>query len=170
MEPTPGHRQQLRVDHAADREQPRLLFARGEPGRAAGAHVDVFSVVMANHVGLGRSLGNADDRHPALVVDLNLLVERENHRMHLAAEHRVYHPAFEIASSNARDRPVVFHSQQDSATLKIGQGHDLLRELFRAHVIALELHSGVLAMTDQFEQIRSGHRRSTPYVPFRCVK
>ena len=73
--------------------------------------------------------------------------------MHLATEHRVHYPVFEIIPVNTRDSSVVLHSYQNAAALEIGQRHHFLRELFRAQIgVALELHSGVLPVGDVLEQ------------------
>jgi hypothetical protein len=50
LKPGAGDRQQLRVKHAPECKESRLLLAR----RAAGADVNLLPVLVAHHVGLGR--------------------------------------------------------------------------------------------------------------------
>ena len=141
------------MQHTAEREQSCLLLARSTPRCAANAYVDFLTIVMANHVRLGRTLRNGDDRHPVLTVDLNFFVERQDHRMHLPSEYRVHDPVLQIVALNACNRSVVFYSQQDSSSPEIGQRHDLSRKPFRAQIVTLELHAGVLLIRNQLQKL-----------------
>ena len=128
--------------------------ARGwRAGKYADTNVDFLAVIVANHVRLGGALGKGDNRHSALIVDLYLLVERKNHRMHLAPEHRIHDPVFEVVSTNTGDGPVIFHSQQNPSSMEVRQCHDLPRKALRPQIVALELHSGVLPVRDQLEKL-----------------
>ena len=68
------------------------------------------------------------------------LVERLDHRVDVTTEHGIHHPAFKVVALNAGDRRIVFDPQQQPPALKIGQRHDLLRDLLRPQIVSLELH------------------------------
>ncbi len=132
-------------------EEARLLLTRGSPGGAADPYVDLFSAAMPDDVGFGGPLGNSDNRDSANSIDRNFLVERQYHRMHDATEHGIHHPLFEIVPPDPGDGAVVFDSEENAPPLEIGEGNHFPRELLRAQIIPLELHSGVLAAGQQFE-------------------
>ncbi len=54
---------------------------------------------------------------------------------------------------DAADRSIILDAQDDLATLKIGQRHDLFRQLLRANVIALELDPRVLTVGYQLQKL-----------------
>lgn len=132
------YRESLRLQHAADRVEPGLLFARSEPRGAADLDIDVFPTMMAHNIRLGHSLADRNDRDLKPVV----FVEGENHGVYGAPEHRVHHPGFEIGPLNPSDRSVVIDPEQDATTL--------------------EFDAGVLAVCNQLEQLGFGHQSSNP--------
>jgi hypothetical protein len=108
-----------------------------------------------------------DDGHPVSITHLYGLEERQDHRVHVAPEYRIHHPLLEMLALDAGDGSVVLHPEEDHAALKVGQRDALLGELLRAHVVALELHAGALAVLDQFEQVGFRH---AGFFPKRTMK
>ena len=78
--------------------------------------------------------------------------------MHQVAENGVHHPALEVFVPDAGDGAVVLYLEEDATALEVGQGDDFPGELFRPHVVPLELDPGVLAARHEFEEIRPFHR------------
>ena len=134
------------MQHASQRKQSRLLLAGCAPRYAADPHIDLFPVVVSYDIRLGSTLGQANHRHPMLIIHLNFFIERKNHRMDIASENRIHDPGLQILSMDPGDRSIVLYAQENFPPLKIGKCHHLLGQLLRADIVALELDSRVLAV------------------------
>ena len=99
------------MKHTAERKESRLLFACSEPRSTAHADIDILAIIMTNHVWLRCTLGKTDHSYAVMIIDVNLFVEGENHRMDLAPENGIHDPMFEIVSLDTGNSSVVFYSQ-----------------------------------------------------------
>ena len=155
------HGHLLHRDEPPALEQTRHLLPRRELTGVAEPQVVVKPFTPLHGVGLCRAERDVDHRHlPAFHRDL--FVSGYDRRNDVLADHRVHNPRLQVAPLHAGDGSVVFHSEENSPSVHVGERHDLSRELLRSDAVTLELGLRAFPGFDEFLEIGFQHGDGRP--------
>ena len=136
------------IKETARSVEPGLLLSRRRSGCAAGPNVDIFAVFVPKHVRLCDPPLDSEYGYTAAFANSHLLVPGPDSRMDVPAAHRIHQPRLEVIALNAYNAAIVGDADEDRATMPVGEGDNLFRELLGATGLLLELNTRVLAAID----------------------